>query len=141
MNGPPSETIKDEKKPLSFTEIFQQQFPYYISIGMTERQYWDKDCSLAAAFRKADKLKQERKNCEMWFEGAYIYQALIRAAPLFHDLVKKGTKAHPYLSEPFPITKEQSAHKEEQKAKQTYDEGKRFMEMFMVGFNKKFKKE
>ena len=116
-------------------------FPDYLAMGMTEEQYYDKDCALVKAYRKADKLKQERKNRELWLEGAYIYHALIRASPLFHDFAKPGTTARPYLSEPIAITKEQTVKKEEDLAKQNFDKGKRFMEIFAIGFNKKFKKE
>ena len=30
----------------SYGEKFEELFPYYLSLGMTEEQYWDKDCRL-----------------------------------------------------------------------------------------------
>lgn len=81
-------------------------FPYYLTAGMTERQYWDGDCTLVRAFRKADKLRLERRNQELWIQGMYIYEAFGNVSPLLHAFAKKGTKALPYRAEPYPIGRE-----------------------------------
>lgn len=91
--------------PLHFYgEKFEELFPYYLSLGMTEEQYWDKDCRLVIFYRKAEELRTSRKNQEMWLQGAYFYEALSRVSPLLHAFAKKGTKPAPYLAEPFAIT-------------------------------------
>ncbi len=122
----------------TYTEKFNELFPYYLSIGMSEEQYWDRDCLLVKAFRKAEELKTDRKNQEMWLQGVYIYEALCRVSPILHAFAKKGTKPAPYLSEPFAVSKKQAEGKEAAKVKKTYDKGKARMEGFMVQFNKKF---
>lgn len=90
--------------PPGYGAYFREAFPYYLAIGMTERQYWDGDCMLAEAFRKADKLRMERKNQALWMQGAYTYQAMCDVSPLFRtSFSKKSVKPAPYLKEPFPL--------------------------------------
>lgn len=109
---------------------------------MTEAQYWDGDSTLAVAYREAERLRRERKNTELWLQGAYIYDALCRIAPLPVAFVKKSVTSRSYLSEPYALTGKQRAGKEEEEtARQSYHSGKRFMEQFMLGHNRKYEKE
>lgn len=125
--------------PLStYTEKFNELFPHYLSFGMTEEQYWDKDSTLVAAYRKAEELRMNRKNQEMWLQGAYFYEALCRVSPVLHAFAKKGVKPVPYLSEAYALNEKQAELREEEHAKGVYDKGKRMMEGFMVSHNKKF---
>jgi hypothetical protein len=122
----------------TYNEKFQELFPYYLSIGMTEEQYWDRDSTLVVAYRKAEELKTNRKNQEMWLQGAYVYEALCRVSPLLHAFAKKGTKPVPYIAEPFAITEKQAEYRQEEKEKKNFDKGKTMMEGFMIRHNKKF---
>lgn len=125
--------------PLStYTEKFNELFPHYLSFGMTEEQYWDKDCTLVAAYRKAEELRMNRRNQEMWLQGAYFYDALCRVSPILHAFAKKGAKPVPYLSEAYALTEKQIELREEEHAKGVYDKGKKLMEGFMASHNKKF---
>jgi len=125
--------------PLStYTEKFNELFPYYLYLGMTEEQYWDKDPRLVVPYRKAEELRTSRKNQEMWLQGAYFYDALCRVSPILHAFAKKGTKPLPYLGEPYALTEKQVEFREEEKAKKTFDKGKAMMEGFMLRHNKKF---
>lgn len=108
---------------------------------MTEEQYWDRDSTLVVAYRKAEELKANRKNQEMWIQGAYFYEALSRVSPLLHAFAKKGTKANPYLAEPFALTEKQAELMQEEKSKKVFDKGKKMMEGFMIQHNKKFGRE
>lgn len=123
---------------LTYTEKFNELFPHYLSIGMTEEQYWDKDSTLVIAYRKAEELRMTRKNNELWLQGAYFYDALCRVSPILHAFAKKGTKPAPYLAEAYALTEKQVELKEEEKAKTVFDKGKKLMEGFMVKHNKKF---
>ncbi|GHV09308.1 hypothetical protein FACS1894217_13300 [Clostridia bacterium] len=107
-------------------------------MGMTEEQYWDKDCSLAIHYRKADELNQQRRNQELWLQGRYIYDALCLVSPILHAFAKKGAKPKPYPSEPYSMSKTQTDVKEDEKARKTYTKGKLLMERFLVDTNKKF---
>ena len=123
----------------TYTEKFNELFPYYLSIGMTEKQYWDKDNQLVIAYRKADELRMTRKNQEMWLQGAYFYDTLCRVSLILHAFAKKGTKPTPYLVEPYALTETQAELVREEKSKKVFDKGKKLMEGFMVHHNKKFK--
>ena len=125
----------------TYTETFNELFPYYLSIGMTEEQYWDRDNHLVVAYRKAEELRTNKKNQEMWLQGAYYYEALARISPILHAFAKKGTKPAPYLPEPFAITEKQEEYRQEEKAKKNFEKGKLLMEGFMASHNKKFGKE
>ena len=122
----------------SYKEKFDELFPYYLSLGMTEEQYWDKDCWLVVPYRKADEIRKTQRNYEMWLQGAYFYEAMGRVSPVFHAFAKKGTKPAPYLAEPFAISEKQAEYQQEVKEKKTYDKGKAFMEGFVAKYNKKF---
>lgn len=125
----------------TYTEKFNELFPYYISIGMTEEQYWDKDNQLVIAYRKADELRMARKNQEMWLQGAYFYDALCRVSPILHAFAKKGAKPTPYLSEAYALTEKQAELVQEEKSKKVFDKGKKMMEGFMAQHNQKFRRE
>ena len=83
---------ENRSAPPSYSEIFLAKFPYYLSIGMTEEQYWDRDCTLVKSYRKAEELRKERVNQEMWLQGMYIYDAISRLSPILRAFAKKGTK-------------------------------------------------
>lgn len=122
----------------TYTETFRKVFPYYLSIGMTEEQYWDKDNQLVIDYRKADELRMTRKNQEMWLQGAYIYDALCRVSPILHAFAKKGTKPAPYPNEAYALTEKQAELVQEDKSKKVFDKGKKMMEGFMAQHNQTF---
>ena len=126
---------------LSYAEVFYKQFPYYLSIGMTEEQYWDRDSTLVKYYREAENLRKERFNQEAWLQGMYVYDAIARVSPILHAFAKKGTKAQPYVDEPYPInerTMEDGKHKKE-KAKS--NKGLQYMQAYMVKNNKRFEQK
>lgn len=103
--------------PPSYTEIFERQFPFYLSIGMTYDQYWNDDCLLVKYYRKAHELAKERRNQELWLQGLYIYDALCCVAPILHSMAKRGTKPLPYPEKPYPITPEAIKQEKEERAR------------------------
>ena len=122
----------------TYTEKFYELFPYYLSIGMTPEQYWDGDCTLTKYYRKADEIKKERRNEELWLQGMYIYEALCDVSPVLHAFAKKGTKPQPYSEKPYAITEAQHNRVEEEKARKIAEKGKRFMNAIMQSTNKRF---
>lgn len=131
---------RDSSPPFfTYTERFYEQFPYYLSIGMTPEQYWDGDPMLAKYFRKAEEIRLERTNQHLWLQGMYIYEAICDASPILHSFAKKGTKPHPYTEKPYPITANQRKQDSVSKEKAVQDKGKKFMEAVMKLNNSKFK--
>ena len=122
----------------TYTKQFYELFPYYLAIGMTPEQYWEGDCTLTKYYRKAEELRNERRNQELWLQGMYIYEALCDVSPVLHAYAKKGTKPSPYSSKPYPLTAQQVRNEEEEKQRKVMDKGKKFMEAMAASINKKF---
>ena len=136
----PEGSERDSSLPfITYTERFYEQFPYYLAIGMTYEQYWDGDPALAKYYRKADEIKLERANQQMWLQGMYIYEAICDASPILQAFAKRGTKPHPYAEKPYALTEKQRERNAEEKEKAVAEKGKRFMEAFMKLNNSKFK--
>ncbi len=145
VGEPPPTTKGGDQERLSpvhsYKDTFEEMFPYYLSIGMTEEQYWDKDSDLVTFYRKADEMRVERKNMEMWLQGRYVYDAICSVAPVLQAFAKKGTKPIPYVDEPYPITKQSAEDKERRKELESYNKNKAFMEAFMITNNQAFEKK
>lgn len=124
--------------PFPYTDIFEKKFPYYLSIGMTEEQYWDRDCCLVKFYREAEEIRRERVNQELWLQGMYFYDALARVSPILHAFAKKGTKAQPYVEEAYPINKKKMEDAQLKKEKAKSQKGVRYMQAYMVANNKRF---
>lgn len=124
--------------PFPYTDIFEKKFPYYLSISMTEEQYWDRDCCLVKFYREAEEIRRERVNQELWLQGMYFYDALARVSPILHAFAKKGTKAQPYVEEAYPINKKKMEDAQLKKEKAKSQKGVRYMQAYMVANNKRF---
>ena len=122
----------------TYTERFYELFPYYLAIGMTPEQYWDGDCTFPKYFRKAEELRNEKRNEELWLQGMYVYEAICDVSPILHAFAKKGAKPTPYASKPYPLTSKQVKQDEEEKQRKVAEKGKRFMEAMAASVNKKF---
>lgn len=92
-----------EPSTKSYTETFNEAFPYYLSIGMSYELYWHGEPNLVKAFREADELRVDRMNYEAWLQGLYVYQAVGALYPVFNPFSKQK-KAEEYLKEPIVIT-------------------------------------
>ena len=123
----------------SYTTSFYDQFPYYLAIGMTPEQYWDGDASLARHYRKADEIKRQRRNEELWLQGMYIYEALCDVSPIFHAFAKKGTKAKPYSDHPYALTTQEREKEQKVREQQEREKARKYMEAKMAAINKRFK--
>lgn len=108
---------------------------------MTYEQFWEQDCELVKYYRKANRIKQELRNQDAWLQGAYFYEALVDAAPLFRDFVKKGTKTTPYRDCPYELFEQKRGNKEQVAQERQDEKAKAFMEAFAVANNKRFKQE
>lgn len=84
-----------------------------MSIGMSYEAFWNEDVSMVEAYRKANELRDKRRNQELWLQGAYFYDALCAASPLFRFSTKKTIKPEPYTEEPYPITAVEVREREE----------------------------
>lgn len=105
---------------------------------MTPEQFWDEDCCLTKAYRKAYEIRRDRKNWEAWLQGLYIYEALCDVSPVLNAFAKKGTRPVEYAKEPYALTTEQRKNKKTAEENRQYELGKAKMNAFMERFNKNF---
>ena len=140
VSGSSSEVKGDEAQngscPLfTYEDVFNKHFPFYLSIGMTYEDYWERDSCLVKAFREAYEMDKERTNEQMWLQGLYIYDAILRVAPILQAFAKGGTKPTPYVEKPYDISAKGVENTKKQKENETYNKGKLFMERFKTLHN------
>lgn len=109
----------DPQPPRSFTEIFNEHFPFYLSIGMSSAEYWEGDPSLPRAFRKAYQLQQEYENNQAWLKGLYVYDAVSSALTHLSPNKKnhKNYAEKPYSLDPAAANAHEEAKVEEAQAR------------------------
>lgn len=140
VSSSPSESSEEDSAE-SYSERFHIEFPKYLAMGMTPREFWDDDPALARDYRKAQEIKNDETNRKLWLQGVYIYEAISDLAPILQAFAKKGTKAKPYPERPYALTvndRKKVAKKEEQKQ---YDKAKQRMMAIALNLNKRFKDE
>jgi hypothetical protein len=104
---------------------------------MTYEQYWCGDCTLPIYYRKAHEMRVDHENYSAWLQGMYVYDAIAAISPVLHAFAKKGTKAQPYLPEPYKMKNaERPVERQEVDAKI----GAAKFLAFAAQFNKKFAK-
>ena len=116
--------------------IFEEVFPFYLSIGMTYEQFWEGQPSLVVFYRQADEMNRRRRNQEMWLQGRYIYDAIGSFAEILPAFPKKGAKIQPYMDEPVPITMAEAMEREERKKKEKMERIKQRMFSRALELNK-----
>lgn len=121
---------------LPYTKVFDEAFPFYLSIGMSSEEYWNGEPSLVIPYRKAYQLKQKQQNYNAWLQGMYFYDALTRVAPIFNAFAKEGSRTEPYPDEPYPITREDKDEQERRKNERIRREQLEHFKAMVANFNK-----
>ncbi|MBO5032393.1 MAG: hypothetical protein J6D08_11000 [Lachnospiraceae bacterium] len=107
---------------------------------MSYQDYWDGDNLMPKFYRQKHEYDKERMNYELWLQGAYLYEAVLDAAPALNPLSKKN-KPFPYRSTPIPITEGESKYKKEMEKKKKLENGKQAMRAMMANFNRQFQEK
>lgn len=126
------------KTPASYREIFENALPTYLLFGMTPDEFWNGDCALVSAYKKAYQMRQEEDNTRLWLQGAYVYEAISRLIPIMQPFAKKGTKAIPYLEKPYPLTDNEEQKAEDKKIEQGEVKALNWMQERMTAINSHF---
>lgn len=92
----------EEKPPSDDGKLIRDCCPKYLAMGMSLTEYWDGDAEWVKYTREAYRLRRERENEEHWIQGMYVYDAIIRTAPLLNGFVK-NPKAEPYPDKPYVL--------------------------------------
>ena len=72
--------------------------PFYLSIGMSADEYWNKPPHLVNVYRDAYKLKLRQDNEAAWLAGMYVNAAV--SVSIQNAFGKKGSKKAKYPKEP-----------------------------------------
>lgn len=102
------------------TKEFEKICPFYMSIGMTYKEFWLEDVELTKYYLKAYRLKEKRKAEEIewtvWEQGLYIYEAISNLSPILRPF-SKG-KPLPYPEKPHFLGEEEIQREKEQQEKE-----------------------
>lgn len=88
-------------------------FPQYMAMGMTYDEFWHGPSFLAQAYRQAYEERRHQEEWARWRHGAYIYNAILLAAPVLKPFVKGKVEPGKYPSEPWPLTKKEAEEREQ----------------------------
>ena len=102
---------------------------------MPPKEFWEEDVYLVKAYRKAYEYKKQEWNVQAYLHGLYVYDALIRVAPIFHAFAKKGTKPVPYREQPIEVY---TSYEQQEKAEVSKSRG---MQLRMVEKFKRINKQ
>ena len=125
------------RKTRECTHIFDECFPFYLSIGMSAREYWEGDASLPRYFRRAFKMRQERENEKAWLYGMYVYDATISA--LTHLSTNKRDHKS-YAVKPYSFTPEEVEEEREEKVIEAQAQAEVWMKSWAAATQKQFSK-
>lgn len=125
--------------PDSCRNIFDKTFPMYLAMGMTYDEFYNKDHTLTISYRRAFEFQREQVNQDLWLQGAYVYEAISRIAPLLIPF-NKHPKAEPYLDKPYPLFNKNKTDKNVESQAVTNDKGFAYMQAAMTRVNNKFGK-
>lgn len=103
---------------------FEELCPFYMSIGMSYKEFWEDDVSLTQFYLKAYRIKEKREyeiiKWKNWEQGLYIYEALCDVSPILRAF-SKAKKPLPYPEKPYGLEedkeKKEKIEKEKQKKK------------------------
>ena len=101
-------------EPSTLTEFFIRMFPYYMTLGMSYDEYWHGPAWLCAAYREAHEMRMKNEEWARHRQGAYIYHAILCAAPVIKPFVKDA-KPGKYPDEPWPLTQQEADERERQR--------------------------
>lgn len=120
VESEPSDTA-DDGKPATYTGLFLKIFPSYLAMGMSWEEFWHGPSFLPQAYRKAQETKLRQEEWSRWRQGAYVYHALLDAAPVMRaSFSKQKVEPGKYPEEPWPITEKEAQMREEQRLKEEY---------------------
>ena len=108
-----------EINPLSYTQIFEESCPYFMSIGMPREEFWHGDPVACRDYLRASELTQAQRNNDSWWNNYYAFIAYsIALGNLFRD---KGSNPQEYLKRPLSLTVKEAEEQKIQDEKERYE--------------------
>lgn len=102
-----------------------------MSLGMTWTDFWEGEPAMAAAFRKAAKLRNEREDTIAWLNGLYVYEAIAKLAPIFNAFSKAEPDVYP--DKPLHTRRDEQAAVEREA--RVMDKAREHMEVYSILHN------
>lgn len=100
-----------QKEKLTFREaVYQEILPLYLSIGVSKEEFMDSTPAELKPYLEAEKIRQKRKDAELWQAGIYETSATFTAVA--NALMGKKSKAE-YLKKPLLESAEEEKRKQE----------------------------
>ena len=124
MDGDPVEgkPSAPRKGMTTYAEIFYSLCPQYMAMGMTYDEFWHRPTTCHKAYREAFEQRQRQAEWARWRQGAYVYDALLRVAPVMRAAFGKGhVEPGKYPEEPWPLTEKEAKTREEAKRRERYE--------------------
>lgn len=123
-----------------FSKMYDDLFPKYLYYGMSEEQYWNGDSDLVVAYAKANEMRLQSENKQMYYQAMYIYDVIERLLPGINAFGNRKIEKFrddliPYTIEDFRAIQ----RKEQKEYKQT--QAKSFLEGWMAKVNAERKKD
>lgn len=131
---------EDEDAHVPFYKTFEKLCPYYMSIGMTYEQFWDGEAELPKYFREAHELRLREQNRMMYYQGAYVYSAVLALVPVLRPLSKAKEPA-PYLDDVIPLSAKEAEEIKERKDKEKFEKGLENMKTLAQRLNTQFEEK
>ena len=109
---------------------FEELCPFYMSIGMSYKEFWEDDVALTKVYLAAYRLKEKREyeliKWKNWEQGLYIYEALCDVSPILRAF-SKAEKPLPYSERPYGMEEKE---KKEQKEKKQKEDKRKELELY-----------
>jgi hypothetical protein len=83
---------------------------------MTEEQFWKGDPHLVQAYKKAQRMRDDRKNQELWLQGLYFYKAM--SVVISNAFGGKQHAKQNYFEEPIDLHPEETTERKKAEARQ-----------------------
>ena len=88
------------------------------------------------SYRKAEELRKERVNQEMWLQGMYIYDAISRLSPILRAFAKRERKPNLMLRKHIPSIKRRWRKQNSRRKRLSLKRVCAYMQAYMVQANK-----
>ena len=119
-----------EIKSKPFTRVFQRDFPYFLSIGMTYEEYWHGDPLLVRDYLRAEEYRRSADNYHLWLGGLYMREAIMSS--IGNAFVEKGSPPYEYMDKPIPMGEDEiKAAREEQERKEV-EQAEAYMKLLVA---------
>lgn len=124
------ETVTEEPpQKRSFTSVFERDFPYFLSLGMTHEQYWYGHPLLVRDYLQAEVYRRKNENYSHWLAGIYMRDAIMSS--IGNAFIAKGSSPYQYPDKPMPVDDADIEQARKEQEAREIEDAKAFMQLIM----------